>query len=125
MQHPLSAKGGTNFAKKLSSLTFLLLKALEGGGARGSVVCMALCYTSEGRGFETRRDECFFFSNYLILQPYRPPRPVTGIALRFTFLACSTRVYTRNFVVTPDSFYLLLMHMYITGTSGIGFQVVV
>jgi hypothetical protein len=35
--------------------------------ARGSVVVEALYYKPEGRGFETRRDECIFFSIYVIL----------------------------------------------------------
>jgi hypothetical protein len=73
----------------------------------GSVVVKALCYKSEGRGFETRCRELIFFSIYVILQAalgpgvfsalplsvcplsrqcgilnisqsYRPPRPVKG-----------------------------------------------
>jgi hypothetical protein len=31
-------------------------------GARGSVVLKALCYKSDGRGFETRRGECIFLN---------------------------------------------------------------
>jgi hypothetical protein len=34
---------------------------------RDSVVVKALCYKVEGRGLETRWDEWFFFSVYLIL----------------------------------------------------------
>jgi hypothetical protein len=58
--------------------------------ARDGVVVKALCYKPEGRGFDTRSSD--FFLNLpnpsgrtrpwgFISQPYRPSRPVTGIAL--------------------------------------------
>jgi hypothetical protein len=73
---------------------------------RGSVVVKALCYKPEGRGFQTRtrpwgvqRGRCVGLTTlppYVsrlskcgvlsILQLYRPPKPVTGIALFVFFL---------------------------------------